>query len=194
MPHRLEDLLASWSPSAATGQQQQVIWMPLGCKQWHQLTECGKFKAMTVNERWRVVKAHDRCIFCFGKHHLPTCTRAVECPYPGCGRNHNQMLHREQESPQPGTSASTVPSDNSGGTANSLHIGVTRHAPKHTVFKVLPVTVKNGDRQIKTYALMDTGSSMSIIRTGLARRLGLSGPPKGDGSDVGNERTIPHEI
>lgn len=47
-----------------------------------------------------------------------------------------------------------------------------------TLFQVLPVTLINQHRKIKTYAFLDPGSSVTLLEEDVARQLELTGPNK----------------
>lgn len=49
----------------------------LDCNTTHQLDGCPKFKAMSVQEHWWVVKRFKRCTYCFGRHFLLKCRAVV---------------------------------------------------------------------------------------------------------------------
>jgi hypothetical protein len=52
---------------------------------------------------------------------------------------------------------------------------IARHGETHN--QVVAVVLRFGTQERLTYALLDSGSSVSMIRTDLARELGMSGPP-----------------
>lgn len=160
----------------------------LGCSSWHSLSNCQKFFNMSIGDRWKVVKDRRRCVSCFGKHYSSKCRAAKKCAQPGCDRMHHPLLHRDdnvhhQMAGQP-SSQTPGPSHvaNSGGRKSRnnapILIGVSREEAKTTLYGVAPVIITANGKQIKTLALMDNGSSMTLIRTDLARQLGLEGEKK----------------
>lgn len=48
---------------------------PLGCIGQHKLDGCDKFRAMTVNGRWDVVKRFEKCTYCFGGYYQAKCRK-----------------------------------------------------------------------------------------------------------------------
>lgn len=150
-------------PKLAKADALEGLKCPLGCIGQHKLDGCDKFRAMTVNGRWDVVKRFEKCTYCFGGHYQAKCRKAQRCPYPGCTYRHNQLLHKENG---PGAHKKT----------SDAFIGVAKNGEKGTFFAVVKVVLENNGRRVPTYALLDTGSSTTFIRTELARRLGLRGP------------------
>lgn len=61
---------------------------------------------------------------------------------------------------------------------------------KDVLLKMIPVTLRVGDREYATTAMLDSGSTVTMVRADIARELGASGPVKplciqwGDGSQV----------
>ena len=98
---------------------------------------------------------------CLGKHFLRQCSRKKPCPRPGCRFSHHQLLHDDR--PQ------VKPSD------TPRNLMIARHGETHN--QVVAVVLRFGTQERLTYALLDSGSSVSMIRTDLARELGMSGPP-----------------
>ena len=61
----------------------------------HPVWQCRSFKAMTVTERYNVVKASNACMHCLVVgHSADDCKRLFCCTAPGCGSSrHNVLLH-----------------------------------------------------------------------------------------------------
>lgn len=154
----------------------------IGCPTAHELDFCPKFKRMSPRERWQFVKRTGRCAFCFDRHYVHNCARAVQCPRPGCEHKHHTLLHREDQAvhrnergnmqPRPGHSRAGEPSVSA---PPDAFIGVAKQAKGGAVYGVAQVVLSHNGRQITTYALMDTGSCKTFMRTDLARKLGLAG-------------------
>lgn len=65
----------------------------------HQLAACPDFLALTVDERWTVVKTHKPHHPCLTFHERNQCSWPKEeqvCPVEGCGRYHNELLHNDR--------------------------------------------------------------------------------------------------
>lgn len=155
----------------------------IGCTTVHELGFCPKFKQMSPRERWQFIKRTGRCAFCFGRHYVNSCARAVKCRQPGCDHKHHPLLHREPQEAAPRnervrTDARAGPSRTAEPRASDnpdAFIGVAKQAKGGAVYGVVRVRLSHNGRRITTYALMDTGSCKTFMRTDLARRLGLAG-------------------
>ena len=138
----------------------------MGCCEQHQLNRCPVFLAATVDGRWQVVKEKRRCTCCLGSHFVRRCRQRVKCTATGCDRVHHPLLHSEptgQGQPQAAPRFQ-----------EKQFVGINR-VSKETMFRVVPVVVSANGREQRTFALLDTGSTVSFIKTGLARELGLQG-------------------
>ncbi|KAF0703914.1 Integrase catalytic domain-containing protein, partial [Aphis craccivora] len=62
------------------------------CSGAHQIAECLTFKALSVDERYKVICTHRLCMVCFGEGHM-----SFKCPSSCsvCKRRHHALLHRE---------------------------------------------------------------------------------------------------
>ncbi|XP_038061252.1 uncharacterized protein LOC119731982 [Patiria miniata] len=146
------------------------------CGQNHHLNQCNKFKALRVKDRLAFVQGKRLCVNCYKPGHL------------GCGKKHNKYLHlpRPQNDPRSsgatdngqsttgGSSSSSQaqPADNPIIVCNSTGVGAGKIA-----LPIVPVKVRGrGEQQfVKTYALLDTGSTQSFCSEDLTRRLGIYG-------------------
>lgn len=138
----------------------------LGCETRHAMSNCPKFLSMSVRDRWQFVRRSYRCVSCLERHHGKKCNCSRrKCDTPDCPHFHHQLLHEEQRP----TYAQPV-----AGPSREF-LGVSRQQAAKTVFRVAPVTISANGKSRTTYALLDTGSSVSLITTALARRLGLQG-------------------
>uniref|UniRef100_A0A182PX54 Peptidase aspartic putative domain-containing protein n=1 Tax=Anopheles epiroticus TaxID=199890 RepID=A0A182PX54_9DIPT len=52
-----------------------------------------------------------------------------------------------------------------------------RNGSQTTLFRVVPVTLYNGNKRIDTHAFFDEGSSLTLVESSLAETLGLEGVP-----------------
>ncbi|XP_060845326.1 uncharacterized protein LOC132924902 [Rhopalosiphum padi] len=62
------------------------------CSGAHQIAECLTFKALSVDERYKVICTHRLCMVCFGEGHMSfKCSSSCAV----CKRRHHALLHRE---------------------------------------------------------------------------------------------------
>lgn len=66
---------------------------------------------------------------------------------------------------------------------------------KRTLLKVVPIVLRVGKLEFKTNALLDSGSTIRLLRTDIAKKLGATGPTSpvciqlGDGSESQQRNT-----
>ena len=140
----------------------------------HVLLDCKLFKRSLRKNRWLFVKRYGICYQCLlSNHKRDTCT-APMCEVEGCGLPHHHLLHynftknplqsntNDDDTPQSSQSCEVVSNVN-GNTYNVM-------------LKIVPIKIHgpNG-KTINTTALLDDGSTVSLINNKLASYLGLSG-------------------
>ena len=147
----------------------------LCCGGEHEVPKCSKFLKMNVDERWEWARTAKVCFKCVTRRHRREHCRGKRCGMEKCGRAHHTLLHKEQDVKV---------------AADKVNEGVDDSAPKEAVMtvsaangkqqrvllKVCPVTLKGPGGQLSTFALMDEGSTISLIDEDLVRRLRVSGP------------------
>ncbi|XP_054279172.1 uncharacterized protein LOC128997557 [Macrosteles quadrilineatus] len=142
-------------------------------KQDHTLTECKQFLKYDVNKRWETVKSNSLCFNCLKtKHRAMTCRNKLACGVNGCTYFHNKLLH--VTSKEEGANKETPKLE-----IHSEHMGFQEEPVARVLLRVLSVTLvgKNG-KQIETFALIDDGSTISVIEKGLVEELEIDGPTK----------------
>ena len=68
----------------------------LVCSKQHDIWKCSKFKGLTHEEKWRVVRSGGLCNKCLEKGHISKeCPKVnFKCQKSGCGGNHHTLTHR----------------------------------------------------------------------------------------------------
>ncbi|CAG7649338.1 unnamed protein product [Allacma fusca] len=130
----------------------------------HKLETCKKFLADDVKTRWQHTIQNRLCIgcFCWG-HRVDSCSNKKLCGEQGCEKFHHQLLHKKVKDPDVEvfmmhtnySEMSTVRSD--------VHL------------KVLPVIIGGPGGETTVNAIMDDGSTISLVDTELAQKLGIRG-------------------
>lgn len=133
------------------------------CEKSHKLTECPKYKAMSVEKRWEHVKNKKLCFKCIVKKHRRFTCKADTCGVNECTHHHHQSLHQEREQ------------DDSKDTEAVMTVTTASNA-KAVLLKMCPVTVVGPRGEIKTLALLDEGATVTLIDEDIARKIGASGP------------------
>lgn len=127
----------------------------------HKLRECEAFKRMSPVERVEAVTRMKLCRNCLANHGTKPCRSKFSCGVPGCDERHHSLLQRLME----------------GATAQTAQCQTHQHSANSTLFRVVPVTVYNGNRRVDTHAFLDEGSSLTLIEDTLAASIGLKGHP-----------------
>ncbi|XP_043661589.1 uncharacterized protein LOC122625564 [Drosophila teissieri] len=161
------------------------------CGEQHGILNCREFIGASPQERWSNVKRHRLCFVCLRSGHTArSCYTQGECQINGCRREHHRLLHGAARRPslrgghrdQERNRQPAVPS-------NSLERGAPREAGTpmqrnlscvdaeggRLLFRILPVTLYGAGRKVDTYALLDEGSSVTMIDDELRKDLGVQG-------------------
>ena len=164
---------------------------PLGCSTKHLLAACPNYQSSSVNERWEVVKKHQRCRKCLRSHHTKDCWKAEGTSCDKCKKDHHRSLHNEKKGsneesvPSPSSLNPEVPPFTNPGNSTSKNnnaqtIATAGVEKKATIVaglcpiqKILIFDV-NG-KPIEVLAMLDTGSNTSLLSKSTAAKLGLHG-------------------
>ena len=132
---------------------------------------CGSFKALDLDGRWKAVSQKKLCRSCLIPHWKGACRSKKECGVNGCRVRHHPLLHSSRYIATAQSGARTA---SNGSVAHQNH----HYAPSYTLFRYLPIKLFGNDTEIETYAFLDDGSSSTLIEADLAKQLGLSGKPE----------------
>ena len=146
------------------------------CNQPHRLWNCPQFRALTLKDRLHVVNSNKLCHNCLhGSHTAEQCGKKSVCSVVGCGQKHTMWIHDGDHSGMNQASNQTVQNTVVGATASNSEASYFVCSHKDTFMPVVEVTVTNGQKSCKCYALLDTGSGQSFCSRNLAVKLGLKG-------------------
>ena len=188
------------------------------CSESHPLYKCSRFQAMSPAERLAFVKSKRLCFNCYYPNHLVRqCKKPAKCGAP-CKRKHSSLLHdafvlhegkRSYEKPV-GTAAgsdqavsSPTVSDQSGlSNLGATNMFVRNPFQTKIALPILAVWVRAPGLKdyVKTYALLDSGSSHTFCSSDLCEMLGVQG--KGMNFDMttmtgvssSQSRVLPFEV
>ncbi|XP_055612169.1 uncharacterized protein LOC129758643 [Uranotaenia lowii] len=135
----------------------------------HEIASCVRFKDLEVEERWNVVKHRNLCRVCLIPHRRWPCRSNKECEVEGCRVRHHTLLH-----------SSTATDNNVSQSTDSASTTYVSHHNVHiltsaSLFRYLPVVIRGGEKEIKTVAFLDDGSSSSLLDAKIAEAIGLEG-------------------
>ena len=153
----------------------------MGDGQGHQLYSCPKLKALSVQERLDEVRKHGLCFSCLSPQHwLSNCSNQKQCGVNGCSRSHNAFLHKLRNVALIENSdvvSATNPVVQTAVGSSTEHSN-SSHRSSHTsvLLQVVPVTLYGPKGYFNTHAMLDTGSTCSLMLADVAKKLGLDGP------------------
>ena len=124
----------------------------------HAVQACRQFSTLAASERWDWAKAERRCFACLKVHHTArVCQERKVCQKDGCDRYHHQ-LHKDR-----GNSVATQ----FNGHNNTISPVV--------LLRILPVRLSGPAGYFDTYAMLDEGSTVTLIDKTVANILGAAG-------------------
>ena len=133
-----------------------------------------------MDERLNEVQKHKLCFCCLSPQHwLSNFLNQNRCGVNACTRSHNALLHNLRNISV--ESSDTVYAINPVAQAevgSSTEHSNTSHRSSHTsvLLQVVPVTLYGPKGYFKPYAMLDTGSTCSLLLADVAGRLGLDAP------------------
>ena len=132
----------------------------------HPIWKCEKFKKMNVEERGQKAKELKLCFKCFSDaHQMRNCSGRL-CEVNGCGKPHHRLLHRPYKNDEQMQNVENV--DEVSNLSSMRSSGV---------LPVIPVTIGSGSKTLKTFALCDSGASLTFVDESLMKTLNLTGQP-----------------
>ncbi|XP_055681808.1 uncharacterized protein LOC129789184 [Lutzomyia longipalpis] len=142
----------------------------------HFANNCPHLVQAALEDRRKLIMNRSLCFLCLMKGHpAADCRRTSRCSIDGCGKKHHELLHTPTERPQPTPGPSTAPRDEI-----VPHVNTTMYsystAKNKILMKIIPVIVTGSKGTVRTFAFLDDGSSITMIKASLARKMGLSGP------------------
>ncbi|XP_049866070.1 uncharacterized protein LOC126366823 [Pectinophora gossypiella] len=135
------------------------------CDKSHLVQSCDVFKNSDINNRWELAKKYKLCFKCLRVRKWKHSCKIQQCGEQGCRGTHNKLLHN----PRSGIKTITVET-------NSECVTTARAETKAcTYLKVLPVRVKGPAGAMSALALLDDGSTVTLIESQMAERIGAEG-------------------
>lgn len=155
------------------------------CKQQcESIAKCRKFAHRSIEERFDLAKKEFLCFSCLCPGHSSArCRRKLRCTVDNCGARHNTLLHTQKTKPK------SVDKSKNSSLDERETCATIPSAEKRTLLKVIPVILRVGETEVCTSALLDSGSTVTLLRADIANKLGATGPAKavciqwGDGQE-----------
>ncbi|XP_053698559.1 uncharacterized protein LOC128745509 [Sabethes cyaneus] len=149
----------------------------VGCKgNCSTLAQCKRFKDLSYDSRWAVVREFKVCRKCLRRHNGP-CKQNKACGVDGCSFLHHSLLHdaKRYSSASSAAPASTPPQHRGDQATNSCNV---HQCQSEILFRIVPVVLHGPSKVVQTYAFVDDGSELTLMEDSLARELGVEGPTK----------------
>nr|CAB3263159.1 uncharacterized protein LOC104265735 [Phallusia mammillata] len=149
------------------------------CSGNHVLAKCEEFKSLPYRDRLRVTRRRRLCDNCFRFGHFATkCNSPKACTVRDCNEAHHTLLHppekREDESPVKGPALERTVCSVVSAIGKDCHASSGRQSVN---LMMVAVKVSANGRTVDTYALLDTGSGITLCDKKLTDKLGLQGEP-----------------
>ncbi|XP_078490965.1 uncharacterized protein LOC144747081 [Ciona intestinalis] len=133
------------------------------CAGSHCLSQCERFRSMSLQNRKEFVQTKRLCFKCFMRYHSAReCRSRERCKVEGCtGNYHHTLLHNLPPRPKPPETSATN--------------AAVQSAEYNVFLNVVPVKVRFEDKVVDTYAFLDQGSTTTFCDRSLVNKLQASG-------------------
>ena len=157
------------------------------CSEAHMIWECVKFKELSVDERFKLIKEKHHCFNCLKANHgSRSCRSDRRCKINNCNRKHSYLLHGASQPSQNAHSAQLTnqlaqtetdqqSSDSAFFIETECYAGVS--SSDKIALPIVPVKIYSpfGHKEIQTFALLDNCSSCTFINQQIIDELGIDG-------------------
>ncbi|CAK1596115.1 unnamed protein product [Parnassius mnemosyne] len=134
-------------------------------KEGHYGSDCNKFKEADIDKRWQLAKQRNLCFRCLRYRSQTHRCKTTKCGIKGCNATHNRLLHNNRKEKTEGPLKEPQET-----VANSFAVS------KHQAYlKIIPVRVIGPAGAINTHALLDDGSTVSLMDQEIADQIGAKG-------------------
>ena len=154
------------------------------CGQAHPLYRCETFKGKTPQERASFITANKLCPNCLKdtKHSADTCPSSFRCRVTGCGAFHHSLLHPTQfhvsVSEDHVSDARSTEVENLTAATSCTTTGTEDCDTDTVLLQVVPLrVVGHNGLAVTTYAMLDSGSEITLVDPSLVKLLHLRGQP-----------------
>ncbi|CAK1597679.1 unnamed protein product [Parnassius mnemosyne] len=134
-------------------------------KEGHYGSDCNKFKEADVDKKWEIAKQSNLCFRCLRYKNQTHKCKTTKCGIKGCTATHNRLLHYNKKEKTEVTQKEPQET-----VANSFAVS------KHQAYlKIIPVRVIGPAGAVNTHALLDDGSTVSLMDEEIAKQIGATG-------------------
>ncbi|XP_026736747.1 uncharacterized protein LOC113500239 [Trichoplusia ni] len=132
----------------------------------HNTQDCAEFKKKDNSGRWDLAKARKLCFRCLRYRNKTHSCKPKPRGIDNCKYFHNRLLHFERSTEKIPTEEQDKEVINSAWTAKR----------KQSYLKIVPLKVKGPKGVVDTFALLDDGSTVTLIDEEVAKEIGATGP------------------
>ncbi|XP_069365348.1 uncharacterized protein [Maniola hyperantus] len=135
------------------------------CEGEHGESDCEQFKNADANGRWDIAKSKRLCFRCLRYRNRTHNCRVKACGVNSCKYFHHKMLHYTK-----------APEKKEGVEITEIINSAWTIQKKQSYLKIIPVQVEGPKGALNTFALMDDGSTVTLIDNSIAELIGATGP------------------
>ncbi|CAH2101038.1 unnamed protein product [Euphydryas editha] len=137
---------------------------PICKEKEHEPSDCSKIKTAEQHRRWEIAKDANLCYRCLRYRSQTHKCKTRVCGKNGCERTHHPLLH-------------FTPTNKEDRREETEKVTTTHsHKELHAYLKYIPVRISGPKKTIDTYALLDDGSTVTLIEENIASKIGAKGP------------------
>ncbi|GBP10056.1 hypothetical protein EVAR_77494_1 [Eumeta japonica] len=139
------------------------------CNNEHGLPDCGEFVKLKMSEEWDAAKRLRMCFRCLRGRHMQATCRGKPCKI--CQGGHHRLLHQERTTREghEGSAQTTAV------VIEHTAISVNNVNTMRAYLKIVPVELYGPEGSMKVHALLDEGSTVTLIDEQVANRIGAKG-------------------
>lgn len=134
------------------------------CTEEHWITECRRFLDADTDEKWKMAMENKLCFRCLRKRHQRFTCRSPPCKR--CKKNHHTMLHSQR--------ITTEDKNKEGEEKVTTTVCATATATS-AYLKMVPVEIYGPKASKKIIALLDEGSTITLLDESTAKEIGVNG-------------------
>lgn len=163
-------------PSSATAAKEKPKkYCPFCNTVQHFFNQCTNFKLLNQDQVESWLKSNHKCFKCGRDHQISQCTLKAKCKK--CDKRHLEILHDFNAKVKHEAQSSAENSCLVNSAVETLYLDRPTASSK-VLLKVSRVILRNGDKELDTYAILDDGSERTMLLYEAAQQLGLQGLPE----------------
>lgn len=136
-------------------------------KEGHRGADCNQFQSANADKRWELARMHKLCYRCLRNRVSGHTCKARKCGINGCPATHNQLLHFKKKAEEKQKSEAPVPAETVASSSCTTKV--------QAYLKIVPVQLVGPGGEVSTFALLDDGSTISLIDEDIAQKVGAEG-------------------